>query len=94
MSLTRRKFLQHVTISLPASILAARGLSGAVMAAPVPGQSKNLILVEMIGGNDGLNTLPPWGFSAYSKVFRPTIAVPAAKVLKVAGQNVVFFRFY
>ena len=90
MSLTRRQFLQNAALSVPAAMLTARGLGGGVMAAPLPGQARNLILIELTGGNDGLNTLPPWGYPAYYQVFRPTIAIPSPQVLRVPGQSVGF----
>jgi uncharacterized protein (DUF1501 family) len=41
-----------------------------------------LIVVELSGGNDGLNTIVPFGDDAYYRQ-RPTIGVPAAKVRKI-----------
>ena len=39
-----------------------------------------LIVVQMAGGNDGLNTVVPFGDSLYHQM-RPTLAIPDAKVL-------------
>jgi uncharacterized protein (DUF1501 family) len=88
MSLTRRAFLHRSALALPAALVASNAFARGVFAAP--GLTRNLILVELFGGNDGLNTLPPWGFDPYYTEFRPTIAVPEAQVLKVAGQPVGF----
>lgn len=41
-----------------------------------------LVLVELAGGNDGLNTVVPFGDPAYRSA-RPTLAVPAADVVKL-----------
>ncbi len=41
-----------------------------------------LVVIQMGGGNDGLNTVVPFGEEAYYRV-RPTLAVPANSVLKV-----------
>lgn len=41
-----------------------------------------LVVIQMGGGNDGLNTVVPFGEEAYYRV-RPTLAVPANNVLKV-----------
>lgn len=41
-----------------------------------------LVVVELSGGNDGLNTIVPFGDDAYYR-HRPTIGVPAAKVRKI-----------
>ena len=43
-------------------------------------QGRTLIVVQMAGGNDGLNTLIPYTDSAYYSA-RPTLAVPQADVL-------------
>jgi uncharacterized protein (DUF1501 family) len=41
---------------------------------------RTLIVVQMAGGNDGLNTVVPFSDSLYHQV-RPTLAIPDAKVL-------------
>lgn len=41
-----------------------------------------LVVIQMGGGNDGLNTVVPFSEEAYYRV-RPTLAVPANNVLKV-----------
>src|ERR1700761_3911300 len=45
-----------------------------------------LVLVQLVGGNDGLNTLIP--ISNYSDYFaaRSNIAIPQGKILKLNGQ--------
>ena len=45
-------------------------------------QNRNLILVEMTGGNDGLNTVVPYRNAEYYRN-RPTIAIDSDKVLKL-----------
>ncbi len=88
MSLTRRAFLHRSALALPAALAASSAFARGVFAAP--GLTRNLVLVELFGGNDGLNTLPPWGFDPYYTEFRPRIAVPEAQVLKVPGEPVGF----
>ncbi len=44
-----------------------------------------LILVELNGGNDGLNTLIPYGDPGYYQV-RPRLAIPRARVLQLNEQ--------
>src|SRR5205823_5652254 len=41
-----------------------------------------LVLLQLAGGNDGLNTLVPFGDDAYYKA-RPQLAIPAKDVLKL-----------
>lgn len=40
-----------------------------------------LIVCQLTGGNDGLNTIVPWAQKAYYDL-RPTLGIPEAKVLK------------
>jgi uncharacterized protein (DUF1501 family) len=57
-------------------------------APPLPGFSgaadpdNVLVVVQMSGGNDGLNTIVPYSDDAYHRV-RPAIGIPAAAVLKL-----------
>ncbi len=41
-----------------------------------------LVVVQMSGGNDGLNTIVPWSDDAYHRV-RPVIRIPESAVLKL-----------
>ena len=50
-----------------------------------PDGAKTLVLVTLYGGNDGLNTVIPYGDEAYAKA-RPTLAYPADQVLKLDDQ--------
>jgi uncharacterized protein (DUF1501 family) len=64
------------------------GLMRAASAQPVPelGRSINpdnvLVVVQMGGGNDGLNTIVPWSDDAYHRV-RPVIGIAPNTVLKL-----------
>src|SRR5262249_14447500 len=53
------------------------------LGAPMPGL-KRLVVVNLQGGNDGLNTLVPVTLTRYYDR-RPTIAVPAVEALSLAG---------
>jgi uncharacterized protein (DUF1501 family) len=46
---------------------------------------RTLIVVQMAGGNDGLNTVIPYTDSQY-RTLRPTIAIPEASVLTLDGR--------
>lgn len=91
MAQTRRDFLRRGMLFLPAAAIApqvfVRSLFGGT-----PGSTKNLILVELFGGNDGLNTFVPWGVhgGTYYSEFRSAIGVPEGTVLKVPGSPVGF----
>src|ERR671926_1674786 len=45
-----------------------------------------LVVFEWFGGNDGLNTIVPYGNDVYYK-HRPTIGIKEKDVLKIAGDN-------
>jgi len=68
---------------------ASRALAQVATAAPAVrafGQPENvLVVVQMAGGNDGLNTIVPWSDDAYHRV-RPAIGVAANQVLKLDGR--------
>ena len=44
-----------------------------------------LIVLQLAGGNDGLNTLVPFGDDAYFRA-RPTLAIPGGKTLRLTDQ--------
>ncbi len=87
MAMIRREFLKRGAVLLPtAALLPSVILRGAY--AGVGGSTKNLILLEMGGGNDGLNTIVPFGVNGgtYYSEFRPTLNIPDPTLLKVDTQ--------
>jgi len=91
MALTRRRFLQGMT----AAGAAALGLPGCapkdrVLEPPSPRPQKPiLVIVDLEGGNDFLNMMPPTAGknrTAYEQR-RPTLAVPAAQLVEI-GQGI------
>ncbi len=89
MTPTRRQFLKS---SLAGSSLVAWGLSvpaflsrtaWAAPAAGRPGAKDTvLVMIQLTGGNDGLNTVIPFKDAEYAKL-RPTLRLPAAQLKKV-----------
>lgn len=72
--MTRRNFLKTLTFSAVAlPFLDLKALSS---------KNHNLILIELKGGNDGLNTLIPYSNPLYYK-YRPNIGIPEHQVLKI-----------
>lgn len=69
MTATRRDILR-LGAALPLLGLAGRGL-----AATPARQARTLVLIELNGGNDGLNTLVPFRDAAYARL-RPRLALP------------------
>ncbi|MBK9115085.1 MAG: DUF1501 domain-containing protein [Betaproteobacteria bacterium] len=87
--MNRREFL-HASVALPwlripAVPLAGLGGVGVAIAAAPPADRYRmlLVLVELKGGNDGLNTLVPFADPAYYAL-RPTIAVARDDVVQLS----------
>ncbi len=72
-------FLQRSALGLP---FAAAGMSS------IPGvdEDRVLVVVQLAGGNDGLNTVVPFSDPAYYRA-RPTIGISEQRVLKL-GRNI------
>lgn len=79
MSFISRRHLLTTAAALPlATPFGLRVLS----AAAAGSAQKTLVLVELNGGNDGLNTVVPYSDPTYYRA-RPTLAVPADRVLQL-----------
>jgi uncharacterized protein (DUF1501 family) len=76
-SIDRRRFLgvSALTATVP-GFVAATGRAAA------PTDGRILVIVQLAGGNDGLNTLPPIRDDRYYKA-RPKLAVSPSKALKL-----------
>jgi uncharacterized protein (DUF1501 family) len=91
---TRREFLgAGLTLASAAATIPAfleRSAFGLPMPAPgcssIPGTPEDhiLVVIQLSGGNDGLNTVIPFGQAAYYKA-RTSIAIPQDKVLRLGG---------
>ncbi len=82
--LTRRRFL---TRALQGSSLVALGavvpqFVARTAQAAVPGKDQVLVVLEMTGGNDGLNTVIPYADDLYHKA-RPTLRQTKATVVRL-----------
>jgi uncharacterized protein (DUF1501 family) len=91
MRANRREFLKS---SLAASTLVSLGaatvptfLSRSAVAAAAAGQASGrvLVVVQLVGGNDGLNTVVPHGLDGYARG-RRVLRLPAGQVLKVTKE--------
>lgn len=84
-STTRREFLRT---TLGASAVLSLGtaapafLLNAAAQAPASVEETILVVVELTGGNDGLNTVAPYADDAYRKA-RPKLGLSADQVLKI-----------
>lgn len=93
MSTTRREFLQNglafvsLGLAMPTFLMRAAQADPAAPADPslprIPA-GKILVVVEMSGGNDGLNTVIPYTDSNYLKL-RPTIGIPSHDVVQLSS---------
>jgi uncharacterized protein (DUF1501 family) len=84
---TRRSFLRHIAAAGVVSIgaLPPKFLCRAAMAAgdpPVSTKGHILVLVELEGGNDGLNTVIPFGDPEYYKA-RPGVGIARPDLLRI-----------
>ena len=85
---SRRRFLQTTlgsTTLLSAGLSVPAFLAHSARAAaqqPKGGSGKVLVVVQLSGGNDGLNTVVPYGDDAYGRN-RIALRIPAEQALKI-----------
>lgn len=89
--LSRRKFLKLggagaliVTAGASAPLFMAQSFSSLGPGAKAAGGPRALVIVELEGGNDGLNTVIPFENDQYYKL-RPNLAIGKDQVLKLPG---------
>jgi uncharacterized protein (DUF1501 family) len=88
MPMIRRDFLRHTTLlgfgaTVP-TFLGRSALAAHTADQPVA-KDTVLVVVQLTGGNDGLNTVVPFANADYYKL-RPTIAVPKDQVKKITDE--------
>ncbi|MBN9390505.1 MAG: DUF1501 domain-containing protein [Chloroflexi bacterium] len=85
--ITRRNFCKTCGIMTMAGVMAPTFLAATVAAAPasLAAGKKALVVVQMTGGNDGLNTLVPYADSAYHTA-RPTLGLKDDGIIKLNDQ--------
>ncbi|GAC1469627.1 MAG: DUF1501 domain-containing protein [Chloroflexota bacterium] len=81
---SRRTFLKTTVGAVAATTIAPHILLDSAMAAQVNASAGGpiLVVIQLAGGNDGLNTIVPYGSDLYYQD-RPTIGVPAKSVIPI-----------
>src|SRR5229473_915318 len=80
--ITRRAFMKNGVAAFTISLTAPAFLSDLARAAGAT--SRNLVVLDLTGGNDGLSMLVPYTDTFYYSR-RPTLAIPAGTVLQVGS---------
>ncbi|MCA9202077.1 MAG: DUF1501 domain-containing protein, partial [Planctomycetales bacterium] len=84
----RREFLKQTvggSLALGLGCSAPRLFTQAALAAEQAGGERVLVVVQLTGGNDGLNTVVPYTDDEYRRQ-RPKLAIPTDRVLKLNDQ--------
>src|SRR6187431_1384018 len=81
---TRRKFLQQSILGTAGTLLIPGFLKAYEQRGSCSSSNdRKVVIIQLAGGNDGLNTVVPYRNDLYYKA-RPTIAIGADKVLKAS----------
>jgi len=89
--LTRRQFLGRSAMAMAGSTILPSFLARAAMAAQQGGSLGRygddtiLVVIQMSGGNDGLNTVVPYGLDGYHQA-RPNLGIKDSDVLPLTDQ--------
>lgn len=84
LAISRRRFLQAIAAGVAGTLAASLLPDGAASALTTIGAHDGvLLLINLSGGLDGLNTVVPFGQGAYYDL-RPDIAIPEASTLPLA----------
>src|SRR5580704_11336691 len=86
----RTRFLLGAVSGLTLAANTDSFFARALAAAPLPGlpggaPDRVLVVINLQGGNDGLNTLVPHGMQQYYR-YRPGLAIPQNDVLQLDAQ--------
>ncbi len=89
-SMKRSNFLLGTIAGLAVVAKSDHVFARALAATPLPGlpggENRAFVIVNLVGGNDGLNCVVPHADPTYYRL-RPSLAVPAAEVLAIDAQT-------
>ena len=89
MSMNRREFIRNTALfsamGLAPGFLARTVYAAPDEAAPAFRDDRILVVVQLSGGNDGLNTVVPWGDDEYYRA-RPNLGLRKDRVLRVSDE--------
>jgi len=84
MPITRRSFVKNGVAAFTVSLAVPRFLSD--LARAQGASSRNLVVLDLSGGNDGLSLLVPYTDNFYYSR-RPTLGIPAGSVLQIGSDT-------
>lgn len=84
--MNRRNFLQASTLASTAMLTPAFLKSMARAYTTASRSGKILVVLQLSGGNDGLNTIVPYGNDAYYRQ-RPTLGIPTEQVIRLNDEQ-------
>lgn len=86
--LSRRDLLKSALALGPALYIAPHVILRGAFGAPAAGPGKNVILVELFGGNDGFNCIVPFGVNGgtYYNEFRKHVNIPENTLIKINNE--------
>ncbi|MEO5977841.1 MAG: DUF1501 domain-containing protein [Chryseolinea sp.] len=80
---TRRQFIQKSLLGTAGTLLVPGFLKAFEKSAMATKGNKKLVIIQLSGGNDGLNTIVPYRNDLYYRA-RPTLAISKESVLKAS----------
>jgi uncharacterized protein (DUF1501 family) len=85
MSKSRREFLKQSLLATAGTMLVPNFLRSMEEPLTLKPGAKKLVVIQLSGGNDGLNTIVPYRNDLYYK-HRPTLGIPSQSVLKASDE--------
>jgi uncharacterized protein (DUF1501 family) len=85
----RRKFIQNTSLGLGLTAHLKVGQMDLSAFQPTQTFSENdniLVVVQLFGGNDGINTITPYEWDKYYNIFRPNLHIPEKVVIPISKE--------